>query len=336
MITATTTVFDWQQSTWQKLHAMHGSMPHALLLYGQSGIGKLSFGQAVSKRLLCKSPDANGAACNVCQSCHWFDDESHPDFRVISPEDEQDLTESSKKKAKKNQQISVAQIRALSDFVNLTSHHDKGFRIVLMHPAETMNIAAANALLKMLEEPAKNVIFILVSHQRQRLLPTVLSRCHQISMPMPTVEQSTAWLASQNISNATELLAYYASAPLKVAAETIQYAGLQECWKLLAQGSQTPPALLANKLIAHSVDHGILVLQKWLFDIVLIQNTGQIRYHMSQMKALQALASRVNLNALFALQKKVEALRRLATHPLNHELQLEVLLLEYSKLFSAK
>lgn len=336
MIAVATTLLDWQQSTWQHLHAMRERMPHALLLYGQSGIGKLNFAQVISKRLLCKSPDLNGVACDTCQSCHWFDEGSHPDFRVVSPEEEQVATENTKKKAKINQNITVAQVRGLSDFVNLTSHHDKGYRIVLIQPAEAMNLAAANALLKMLEEPAQNAIFILVSHQRQRLLPTILSRCHQVSMPIPTVEQSMNWLGSQNIGHAAELLAYYASAPLKVVEASVEYAGLQECWKLLAQGSQISPAVLATKLLAHSADSGMLVLQKWLFDIVLIQNTGQIRYHMSQMKALQALASRVNLNALFALQKKVEALRKLATHPLNHELQLEVLLLEYSKLFSTK
>jgi DNA polymerase-3 subunit delta' len=327
-------LYTWQKSTWQQVQQSRARLPHAILFYGQSGIGKVEFAKTLSQALLCKTPTPEGHACQTCNSCHWFKDEAHPDFRVLSPEEgSADEATSSKKKTKKKQNISIAQVRALSDFVNLTSHNEQGLRIILIQPAETLNVASANALLKMLEEPANNAIFILVSHQLQRLLPTILSRCHKIAMPMPTAEESVSWLTDQGVDHAKAQLAYYANSPMRVRDEAINFPALQACWQLLGKGKQLEPAVTANKLIAQSVDAGLITFQKWLYDIVALKNTGDVRYHQSELKQLQALASKVNLTALFDLQKKIESLRKLATHPLNHELQLEVLLLEYTKIF---
>jgi DNA polymerase-3 subunit delta' len=86
-------------------------------------------------------------------------------------------------------------------------------------------------------------------------------------------------------------------------------------------------------LIANSVESGIIALQKWIYDIVAMRLSRQVRYHTMHATALQALADKVNLSSLFQLQKKIEALRKLALHPLNHELQMESLLLEYTRIF---
>jgi DNA polymerase-3 subunit delta' len=89
-------------------------------------------------------------------------------------------------------------------------------------------------------------------------------------------------------------------------------------------------------LIANSVESGVIALQKWLYDLAAMQMTNQVRYHLAHTKALQLLADKVNLSALFQLQKKVDGIRQLATHPLNHELQMESILLDYTKLFVVK
>lgn len=327
------TIYHWQQSIWQQLQQSSERLPHALLLYGQPGIGKLDFAKSLSQSLLCKSPQTDGKACGHCDSCHWFDDGSHPDFRDIHPEDEGDDTGTKKTKKKKKKIITVQQVRGLSDFMNLTSHNDVGLRIILIQPAETMNVESANALLKMLEEPANNAMFILVSHQLPRLLPTITSRCHKIAMPVPNVTEASAWLKSEGVANAEAQLAYFANSPIQVKAQSDQFDGLKVCWQLLAKGDQAEPARIANKLVTGSVEQGIIILQKWLYDIVSIHSTGETRYHLTQRKALEKLASQVNLTALFEFQKKIESIRKLASHPLNHELQLETLLLEYTQLF---
>lgn len=330
-------IFPWQHAVWAGLIVQRKTLPHAMLLRGPAGIGKLQFAQALSKALLCQQPQADGHACGVCASCGWFAQGSHPDFRLLAPEQDQadeDAPAPAKTTTKKTQ-ISVAQVRELGGFLELSSHHNDGVRIALICPAEGLNVASANALLKMLEEPAPGVIFILVANQVQRLLPTILSRCHKINMPVPDTAQALAWLNIQNVKNAEQQLAYFEGSPIRVLSEQEQFAQLSEIWKLLALGRRVEPQALAPLLLTQSAENGIIALQKWLYDMLTVKLGLPPKYHMLQARALQALSDKVNLGRLFELQKKTNELRRLATHPLNHELQLESLLSEYSRAFQA-
>lgn len=336
-MTKYTEVYPWQKQLWQNLNQGRQKLHHAFLMHGRAGIGKYDFALNFSKALLCPNTDGNGHACDKCPSCHWFDDESHPDFRLISPEQESSPDEDAPvaKKTKKKTQISVAQIRELSDFLSLTSHQTSGLRIVLINPAEALNQASANALLKMLEEPAPGVIFILVAHQLQRLLPTILSRCQKVNMPVPDQVQALAWLNMKGVPNPEQQLAYLEGSPIKVLSEQAQFDQLSEIWKHLALGRKMEPQVAASIVIANSVETGVIAVQKWLYDIVTVKLGQQARYHLQYARALQALAEKVNLGRLFDLQKKTNELRKLATHPLNHELQMESLLVEYTKVFQS-
>lgn len=330
--------YPWQAQVWQHLNQDHQRLPHALLLHGRAGIGKYDFARSLSQSLLCLDKSVSGHACGVCSSCNWFNENSHPDFRLLSPEQEAEAESESvsTKKTKKKTQISVVQIRELSGFLSLSSHRSNGVRIVLIHPAEALNVASANALLKMLEEPATGVIFILVAHQLQRLLPTIISRCQKVNMPMPDESQSLAWLDEQGVANAAQQLAYFDSSPIKVFDEQSQFSQLAEMWCYFALGHKLEPHITASVLIANSVEAGIVAIQKWLYDVAAMRLGQQVRYHILHTKALQALAEKVNLSRLFELQKKTDELRKLALHPLNHELQIECLLLEYTRIFQAK
>lgn len=328
-------IYPWQTHIWERLAQSGQRLPHAILLHGRAGIGKYDFACSFSQSLLCLNKAPNGSACKACPSCNWFNDESHPDFRLLSPEQEAEADDAApSKKTKKKTQISVAQIRDLSDFLSLSSHQSSGMRIVLLHPAETLNIASANALLKMLEEPAPGVIFILVAHQLQRLLPTIISRCQKINMPVPSELQALSWLEQQGVKNAKQQLAYLEGSPIKVFAEQIQFDQLSEIWRHLALGAKLEPYVLAPLLIANSAEAGVITVQKWLYDMVAVKLGQQARYHLQHIDALQALADRVNLSRLLDMHKKLNELRKLASHPLNHDLQMEGLLLDYTKLFS--
>lgn len=328
-------IYSWQHHIWYQLLANRQRFPHAILLHGRAGIGKYDFSRQLSQSLLCLQPDDTGAACQQCASCNWYKEEGHPDFRLLSPEQEDDGEQEvgSTKKTRKKTQISVTQIRDLSNFLGLSSHRSEGLRIVLIHPAESLNIASANALLKMLEEPAPGVLFILVSHHLQRLIPTILSRCQKIQMPVPTEAEALAWLNEQGVQHAAQQLAYLDGSPIKVLNEQSQFEQFKEVWRLLALGNKLEPHLVAPLLLANSVESGISALQKWIYDIVAIKMADHIHYHLPYVKALQVLAEKVNLNRLFDLQKNLMEMRKLATHPLNHELQMENLLVEYTKAF---
>lgn len=330
-------IYPWQSTVWARLNQDKQRLPHALLLHGRAGIGKYDFARSFSQALLCVNRATSEKACGVCASCNWFNDESHPDFRLLSPEQETEADDESlvTKKSKKKTQISVAQVRDLNDFLSLSSHRSNGLRIVLIHPAETLNVASANALLKVLEEPASGVVFILVAHQLQRLLPTIISRCQKISMPIPDEAEALAWLSEQGVQNAKQQLAYLEGSPIKVFAEQAQFNQLSEVWRFLSLGRKLEPHVVAPAVIATSVELGVIAIQKWLYDIAAIKLGQQARYHLQHMGALQVLAEKVNLSRLFEMQKKTNDLRKLASHPLNHELQMESLLLEYTKIFQS-
>ena len=337
-MTSLNKLYPWQTQVWQHLNQDAQRMPHALLLHGRSGIGKYDFARHFSQALLCADKNEQGFACGHCSSCNWFNDDSHPDFRLLSPEQEIEAEDEpvSTKKTKKKTQISVAQIRDLASFLSLSSHRSGGLRIVLIHPAEALNLASANALLKMLEEPADGVVFILVAHQVQRLLPTIISRCQKINMPIPDEAQAMAWLEEQGIVNAKQQLAYLEGSPIKVFTEQTQFNQLSEIWRLLAMANKLEPHIAAPALIANSVESGIIALQKWLYDLLAMRLGQDNRYHLAHADVLKVLAEKVNLDRLFVLQKKCNELRKLALHPLNHELQMESLLLEYTRAFGAK
>jgi DNA polymerase III subunit delta' len=337
-MTSLNKLYPWQTQVWQHLNQDAQRMPHALLLHGRSGIGKYDFARHFSQTLLCADKNEQGFACGHCSSCNWFNDDSHPDFRLLSPEQEIEAEDEpvSTKKTKKKTQISVAQIRDLASFLSLSSHRSGGLRIVLIHPAEALNLASANALLKMLEEPADGVVFILVAHQVQRLLPTIISRCQKINMPIPDEAQAMAWLQEQGIVNAKQQLAYLEGSPIKVFTEQAQFNQLSEIWRLLATANKLEPHIAAPALIANSVESGIIALQKWLYDLLAMRLGQHNRYHLAHADVLKVLAEKVNLDRLFVLQKKCNELRKLALHPLNHELQMESLLLEYTRAFGAK
>jgi len=166
------------------------------------------------------------------------------------------------------------------------------------------------------------------------LLPTILSRCQKINMPSPDTAQSLAWLTEQGLSDAEQQLKYFAGSPLKTLADGLQYAQAKEFLQLLSYGEKLGAHLAAPALLSHSVEAGIVALQKWLFDLVLMKQAKQVHYHEAYAKTIEALAAKVNLAKLLQLQKNLNELRKLALHPLNHELQMEALLIDYTRIFS--
>ena len=143
------TVYPWHQPQWQDILQRRAALPHALLFRGREGTGKLDFVRKLAQSLACESPAADGAACGTCQSCRWFAAGAHPDYREILPEALRpaDPEGPAAGEKKPSQQISVDEIRALHDFINLTAHQPNGKTIVFC-PAETLNVNAANALLR--------------------------------------------------------------------------------------------------------------------------------------------------------------------------------------------
>jgi len=337
-------IYPWQRDLWQRLMLLRERMPHAILLHGRPGIGKQVFAQALADALLCESPDAEGFACGLCVSCGWQGQGNHPDFRLIEPEDRGEdeagdslvETAATAKTRKKSRYILIDQVRALGDLVGLTSHRH-GLRVVILQPAETLNLSAANALLKMLEEPPPGTLFILVTHQLPRLLPTIRSRCHKVAMSMPTRSAAESWLAEQGVGDPLFCLAQSGGAPLAAleADSPDLREGIDAFATQLARCERIDPAASAAHWSKEDYALALSVLQKWSYDLVSCRLARQTRYYPAQAASLQAMAKSVDLGALLDFQRKLALARAQATHPLNTELQLEALLVIYSQLFPA-
>ena len=334
-------MYPWQASLWRQI-LERTQLPHALLLRGSSGIGKHAFAIALAKSLLCRNL-IQTHACDTCPSCIWFAEGNHPDFRIISPEDadntrdtpsETTATSATKKKTTKKTQISVAQIRALNDYLSLSTHQINSRRIVIISPAETLNVASANSLLKTLEEPPVNTLFLLVSSQPQRLLLTIISRCQALDMALPIKDVALQWLNEQGVENAQACLDYAGGAPL-LALEFAQEGDITtNLINTLKLGNKLDPFSSASMFATLGMERAITTLQKWIFDINTYKLTQKFHYHTQHTSALQALANSVNLNLLLNFQKMLNEAKSTANHPLNNQLQLENLLTHYTFIFN--
>jgi len=331
-------VYPWQSDTLDKLSSHRARLPHALLLHGNSGIGKFDFAMQLAKSLLCLAPSSNGESCQQCASCGWYEQNNHPDFRLLAPEndaeEDADSSPASKRTTKKSQ-ISVVQVRELGSFLSLSSHQSGGLRIVVIHPAEALNIASANGLLKMLEEPPAGVIFILVTHQINRLLPTIISRCQKIDMPMPAKKVALDWLQAQGQADAERLLDYAGGAPLNATRNANPGQALLNT-DLFLQGKKLDPFHAASVAVSQGMEVAIDALQKWAYDLLSCHLTNEIRYHNKHASAFQAMAKSVDLGLLLDFQRKLGEAKKSANHPLNNELQLETIFLTYTQLFMKK
>jgi DNA polymerase III subunit delta' len=333
-------ILPWSLDQWQLFVGMRGRLPHAVLLHGRQGIGKLIFSRVMAEGLLCESPDSDGFACGSCPSCNWLAQDNHPDFRQVEPESraeaegEDTIEVASSSGKSKSRYITVDQIRALSGLLSLSTHRH-GLRIVVIHPAETLNSNAANALLKMLEEPPPATLFVLVTHQLQRLLPTIRSRCHKIAMPMPSRSEAEAWLAARDVKNPALCLAQSGGAPLAALQAWIdgEAEGVESFISQLSQGEHIDPFTTAAHWGKADFGSAIAALQKWSHDLISARFSGSVRFHPARLLTLQEMGKSVDLRLLLDYQRKLVEVRAAAAHPLNAELQLEALLIRYAQLF---
>ncbi|MBU9440375.1 DNA polymerase III subunit delta' [Burkholderia multivorans] len=341
-------IYPWQTDDWNRLQQLRAQRPHALLLHGQAGIGKLQFAQHLARGFLCESPQPNGEPCGTCAACTWFAQGNHPDYRIVLPEalageapgaaddaKPADADESGKKTRTPSKEIKIEQVRALLDFCGVGSHRG-GLRVVVLYPAEALNVAASNALLKTLEEPPPGVVFLLVSARIDRLLPTIVSRCRQWPMSVPAPEAAAAWLATQGVDDARALLAEAGGAPLAaLALASDENRPLRDfTLNQLAAGAACDPFACGETLQKLPVPLVLGWLQRWLYDLLAQRMAGAPRYFPAHAAALARCAQTVDANAFARFMKAVTRQRTVENHPLNARLVFEELFLGYREMFS--
>ena len=188
----------WHQQHWARLQArrQRDAMPHALLVCGPGGLGKRSFTTRLAHGLLCLAPH-DGDACGACRSCLLLAAGSHPDLVR--------LTFGLRKDGVLRSEIVVEQVRELSARLALSSQFG-GWQIALIDPADALNHAAANALLKTLEEPSAQTLLILLADAPWRLPQTIRSRCQRVEFQLPAAADALAWLVAEGVPDAAQAL----------------------------------------------------------------------------------------------------------------------------------
>jgi DNA polymerase-3 subunit delta' len=326
----------WLAPLAHELMARRARFPHALLLSGQEGLGKRDLALVLAVSLLCETPQPDGLACNRCASCHYVAAGQHPDLRIVEPFDvDEDGV------ATPVEWIAVDKIRALIDWAQLTSHR-RVAKVAVIAPAERMNAAAANALLKTLEEPPAGTYLILVTHQPGRLAPTIVSRCVRVAVPTPDPAAASPWLAAQGVKDPVTLLAQAHGAPLR--ARQLADPGYQAeraAWlAALATPRALSPLLLSARIDAAPRDErkarlaaAIDWLLAWCADLAAAEAGGPVTRNVDFADRIAALARSVARISLFRYHRALLDQRALLSHPLQPRLVAEALLIDYRALF---
>jgi DNA polymerase III subunit delta' len=337
-------VIELHAKVWSGLQARRERLPHSLLLVGQKGLGKFELARRFAASLLCESPQMDGLACGKCLACNWFEQGNHPDFRLLQPDALGDEVEIEEGKKKPSQQITIDQVRALDEFFNVGTHRG-GLRIVIVNPTEAMNRSTANSLLKTLEEPPAGTLFLMVSSEPMRLLPTIRSRCQVVAVPVPSPKVAAHILGDSGLKEADRWLALAGGSP--VLAMDMAVAG-QSAWldilatRLGAGRNGDPLAIAAELEKAIKESKGKLLLkqvvdavQKWLVDLTLARNGMPVRYFLPQQATISGLADMIPPARLIQSYRAVITRRQEAEQPLNARLFLEGLFLDYRALFAS-
>lgn len=311
----------WHRQAWDMLLARRrsGTLPHALLLRGNSGLGKNHFALLLTQGLLCEQAPADGLPCGGCRGCRLFLAGSHPDVLSVSP-------------AEEGKAILIDQIRELCAYTALKSQR-AGYQIAIISPAERMNTAAVNSLLKTLEEPTDQTLLILVSARPNLLPATIRSRCQQVQFNEPPRDTALAWLAPHIGEHDPELLLGLAGgAPLR-ALELAGTEGVQRRTNLFNDflkvvRGEADPVGVAETWARHDAKECLSWLSGWVIDMIRLKSAGLATQMANRdfVERLQWLAERLDLNTLYGHLDRTLGAFRLLDGQLNQQLLLEDLL----------
>lgn len=289
--------YPWLESEWMDLQSRlrSGAMGHAYLLSGREGLGKLALAESFARAVLCEDRLSGGGACSQCRSCVLFASGSHPDLKRLARDQD-------------HKGIVIDQVRELINYYTLKSHYG-GFKLTIICPAETMNTAAANALLKVLEEPPVGALILLVAHRPALLPSTVRSRCQQINVEMPPFHVVEDWLAGQDRGDANRTAIgslTLMGAPLDVARQLESGAATllnDLIGALEATAARRRHALEAARDFAEiEVEAFINALETLLQALILLRvghRRRRLRVPQPQLESLQEISNKLNFKRLF-------------------------------------
>lgn len=329
-MTLATPLWPWQQSDWSRLNAYitQQRLPQALLISGKKGVGKRHLAEQFGYALLCANPKDDGLACGRCPACLLSNAGNHPDFFTLAPDEP-------------GKAITVDSIRALIAKLTLKPQFER-HRVVIVEPADAMNVNAANAFLKYLEEPTERTMLILISENPGALPATIVSRCQKLRPALPDRTALIAWLQQQKTGYPEQQAAIVANlaqqAPLLALAyaEDDTVAQRDRCfadWLAVAE-QRSHPVIIAESWQKLPAAMLIFWITSWLIDLVrhrCVAHPQQL-YNPDLNKSLQALAERLELKSLYALYDLLLASRQRLDTTINRQCLFEEILIQWRQL----
>lgn len=323
--------FPWHAPLIRQIEAawVKERLPHALLLHGQAGLGKRRLAEWVARGLLCENTRNQLTACGHCNGCRLVAAGSHPDLTLVTPEEGK-------------QQLSVDQVRAVSEWLSMTSHQ-QGWKIAIIDPAQLMTIAAANSLLKTLEEPPARSLLILVASSLQGLPATLRSRCQRLGIPRPPTAMALRWL-SETTSQAVppQVLEFTGGAPLRALEVHAAFATLDEEMRasladLLA--GRADVTRIAQFWAKAAMPDRLAWLDLWLMSLAreAVAETSDLVTFPGEPVPLPTSANVLNISHLYRLADRIRELKsQLLRTALNRDLAAEMLLAELLTVFTRR
>lgn len=310
---------------------MEDRIPHAMLFCGAEGVGKAMIAEALAAVLLCHEP-SEGQCCGRCPACLALKAGNHPDYFQLLPESSGKAAKSIKIEAVRELQAGIARVPLLSQR-----------RVVIIHEAEKMNEAAANCLLKTIEEPAGQVVFILLTSAPAALLDTIISRCMRVEFGILQHEELKEVLCRQGLQEAeagrlADIADGSASRAMSLREPEVQELFRQAFSLAEKAGSFTVDEMLplAKEMSGCSREQ----LIQWLGFaamiyrdlLVLYSGSGMPLYNRSEMNRLTALLDRYPPARLLELLKLVQEYQKRLRSNVSLQLCLEGFLIKLNDL----
>lgn len=355
----------WLDAGRARFSQLNTRLPHAILIYGDAGIGKHILAMELVAALLCDAPVSHPQAllaCGQCKNCRMFASENHPDFHYISSEQyavsgasahlayTERYFDAAEKRARRKPRkvITVDQIRLLIDDFAL-AQHSAGRKVALIQPADRMNLNASNALLKLLEEPNPDSNLILVCDDPGCLPMTIRSRCVALSIALPEAEQTLPWLLSQgqNEADSRAALAISGGAPLLAlkyieSGQVTQFKTLMTLLAALLVEGLSPIEARENMLKLASINSILSWLQmimNWLIIYAGYSERERQRAQHAYQRELALILKPLqagNRATLFQLYDDLSALKRQDLDVLNPGLLLDKWLISYTQRLASR
>lgn len=245
--------YPWHEQAWQRYAGAleRQQVAHALLVHGEGGLHKLMLARNIGRSLLCQQRLPDASACGRCRSCLLAQAGNHPDWVEVGLED--------------SAVIKIDQIRELSQRLAMRPQLAER-QVALLWPAERMNVAAANALLKTLEEPAADTHLLLVADRIGRMPATIRSRCQRLAVVAHDDSSSIQALAKlAGVDESRARLGYALSlGDPEAAVELLAPANFAEWTRLVERLVELATGrLLPQGLVAAYPRDGARLLQRW-------------------------------------------------------------------------